>query len=600
MNEAPHPAHDGLAPDGAVDLERAKREYRFLRRLLIASLACTCALLFSLNLVDPDLWGHVKYGQDWIAEGELPRTATHTFTAIGYPWINHENIAELTFAWGFDHLGVTAMMALKTLWGLSIVGLALFVAHRHNVRLLTAMACGTLMAIGLQAFFPMRPQLFSLMSCAWMLVLLDLGLRHPTDDTGRSPIRWRWLAGLPLVMIFWTNAHGGFLAGLAIVAAYLGGEALVRLRNGGRNEVRNAIGLVSVAIVTILSTLVNPYGWELIRWVISTLLLKRPEITEWAAPKPSDPVFMPLVLLVLAALASFAATKRKRNWVELAIFLLVTWQATQHLRHIAFVALLFAFWFTEHVDSALTQLRAKAAAGLPVTRLGPWMRNGATVLLGGAIAIQLVTLHDRLTTLPVFRNYYPVDAFEFMAERGVRGKLVVPFNWAQYAIAALAPQVQVAFDGRFDTCYPKEVIDMSFDFHLGDNFGLRHRAPESGPFDATKALKFCDPDLVMVDRQFKQCVEVVEREIAAHPDQWTLLYQDKLAQLWGRTNKYNASSSGDYLAPDQRIIGEHDTKTYVQWPALPRSKSGITTEQSEVAARHSLPLPAPPQGASAE
>ena len=46
--------------------EESGKHYRLLRIGVIALLALACAYPFSLNLVDPDLWGHVRYGQDWL------------------------------------------------------------------------------------------------------------------------------------------------------------------------------------------------------------------------------------------------------------------------------------------------------------------------------------------------------------------------------------------------------------------------------------------------------------------------------------------------------------------------------------------------------
>ena len=59
------------------------------------------------------------------------------------------------------------------------------------------------------------------------------------------------------------------------------------------------------------------------------------------------------------------------------------------------------------------------------------------------------------------------------------------FKWAQYAIAAFGvnsderPHLKVAFDGRFRTCYPQELVDMYFDFAIGDapprpHFAIAH------------------------------------------------------------------------------------------------------------------------------
>src|SRR5262245_13066782 len=102
-------------------LQRARETYRLLKIGVLALLVLACALPFSLNLVDPDLWGHVKYAQDWMAAGEMPRTATHTYTAEGHPWVNHEIAAELAFAWGVEHLGIHLMLVMKCAWGLAIV-----------------------------------------------------------------------------------------------------------------------------------------------------------------------------------------------------------------------------------------------------------------------------------------------------------------------------------------------------------------------------------------------------------------------------------------------------------------------------------------------
>src|SRR5690606_11754068 len=43
----------------------ARRDYHFLRRLLIALLVVACAAPLALNVIDPDFWRHVLYGEEW-------------------------------------------------------------------------------------------------------------------------------------------------------------------------------------------------------------------------------------------------------------------------------------------------------------------------------------------------------------------------------------------------------------------------------------------------------------------------------------------------------------------------------------------------------
>ncbi len=44
-----------------------------LRSSVLCALLLAAALVLSLSdVVDPDLWGHVRYGQDVLAEGRCP------------------------------------------------------------------------------------------------------------------------------------------------------------------------------------------------------------------------------------------------------------------------------------------------------------------------------------------------------------------------------------------------------------------------------------------------------------------------------------------------------------------------------------------------
>jgi hypothetical protein len=111
--------------------------------------------------VEPDLWGHIQYGEDWLYSGTLPRTATHTYTASGYPWINHENLFELSVALGQRAVGGAGLMILKTLAGLAVMLLMLRRTVRFQIPLVSAAVCLLPAAMCLAEFWLMRPQLFS-------------------------------------------------------------------------------------------------------------------------------------------------------------------------------------------------------------------------------------------------------------------------------------------------------------------------------------------------------------------------------------------------------------------------------------------------------
>jgi hypothetical protein len=553
------------SPTPVSFVEEARRQYRLLKIGVLALLALACAHSFSLNLVDPDLWGHVRYGQEWIAEGTLPRTATHTFTAVEYPWINHENAAELLMAVGFEHLGVYGMLVAKCLLGMAIVGVMAWTAMRHGVSAIAAWALLVLVAANMQTFFPMRPQLLSFALCTAALVCLDRGF-SPWDEERR--IRCGWLWALPVLMALWVNSHGGFVAGLCIVGAFLLGRMIELAWHERSAAIGKLVHLSFIGIACVAATFINPYGAGMHAWLLNTWAGAPPEITEWAAPTPSNPVFWPFVTLLVAAVASLAATRRRRDWTQIVILALVAWQACVHLRHIAFFALLCGFWLPVHWQSALQRLRPDQDGRLPVVLPPRWLRlsMAAAILVG--IVVQSSVLAKRLSDLPVVRSQYPVDALQFMVDHRLNGKLVVAFNWAQYALAALAPDVTVGFDGRFDTCYPQEAIDVHFDFLLGDA-GPRDRDPAAGPIDGTRVLDYHQPDMVLLERRYKQCAAIMQAASQRENPEWTLLYSDAVAELWGRSSRFDDPHSPNYLPEAVRRRDVPLLEAEFQWPAMP-------------------------------
>lgn len=585
-------------PRSEPPISAAKRDYYVLRRLLIALLVVACAGPLSLNLVDPDLWGHVRYAQEWIADGALPRTATHTYTAVGHPWVNHENLAELLLARGFHVLGVPGMLAAKVALGVGVLLMMWLAARRQGVRPIAAWVFFLLVAYNLQAFFPMRPQLLSFLWCAVMLLCLDRAFaewggrkadfqqrRRKADP---NSIHWRWLLPLPLLFAVWANSHGGFVAGYAILAAVLIGKCAELYWRAGSEATRLAAPLAAIAAATGLATLANPYGFDLHRWLLESLGTARPEITEWGPPLPGSPVFWPFLVLALVAALTLTFSDRRRDPTQVVVLVLVGWQAASHLRHIAFFALLCGFWLPPHVQSVAARVRGRAAAGLPVTTLSPWALRGFAAALAVAIGLQSVYLGQRIASLPVYRSHYPVDAVQWMADSRVEGKLVVCFNWAQYALAALAPDVRVAFDGRFRTCYPQRVIDSHFDFLVGERHP-RNRSPESGPIDGAHVLSDGDPDFVLVDRKYLEPAEVMRA--ASESGEWTLVYQDAVAQVWGRADRVDDPESPHHVPEARRLVSDHRSATSVEWPALPlqRAAADAFGELDAVASRERAP-----------
>lgn len=595
----------------------------WIDRGIVAAVVLACAVALSLNVADPDLWGHVQYGSDALAHG-LPATTTYSYVAEGYPWINHEIIAEYLLAIGADKLGGSGLLFVKCLLGLAVVAAILRRALQQGAGLIAACALTLLIAVTLGSHWSLRPQLVSYTSFALLLALLSYafdgwegqwqlsldGLRRwqfgnrfaapgtpqrafPTANPieqeqpltySSARLRVLWL--VPPLMILWTNSHGGFLAGLCVYWAYLGLRCLEAISRKGRTAGGLVLRLGLMGAAAGLATFVNPYGPHFHLWLFHDLKVPRPEILEWRAPELFNLQFLPFWLVTMVAVAAIAFTRKTRDFTHLVILGLILWQALLHHRHIAFLAIAIGWWLPLHIDSLLIRMGIghrfksdeeqrfgwsspeESAFG---AAFSPRMQQFFAILLAVAIGICGFQLIRRLGTLRVNRDTYPVEAIDYIARRDLNGKLVCTFNWAQYALAALGPRdgqpgCLVQIDGRCRTSYSQEMLDMHFDFILGDvGPAERYRDPQSPPFDAARVLDVNRPDLVLISRLQEPSVQVMQSQ----EGRWTLLYQDALAQVWGRASKYDDPASSYFVPRQQREIGDWPQAGWVHWPAIP-------------------------------
>src|SRR5947209_12337998 len=68
---------------------------RFVQAALVFATLSFAWLRFSDNTVDNDLWGHVLYGQRYWNQGQVRETEQLSWTAAGFPVVNHEYLAEI-------------------------------------------------------------------------------------------------------------------------------------------------------------------------------------------------------------------------------------------------------------------------------------------------------------------------------------------------------------------------------------------------------------------------------------------------------------------------------------------------------------------------
>lgn len=436
------------------------------------------------NIADPDLWGHLRYGQ-MILEGHgLPREDVFSYTAPGAPFYNHEWGTDLLFASIFAVAGSAGLVIYKLLVSAGMLlamwdasrSLAGEVLGRRRLHPLVVAACmiAALAVISPGATF--RPQLATMLFLAVETALLLRGDRRLRESDVVLP--WQ-LAVLPLVMVVWANLHGGFLVGLGMLGCYgaatLAREAFGRMRGVPTDlSLRQLGALCALGLLCIAAPLVNPYGVELYVYLAETLDM-HDQISEWYPIELLSTEFFRFKLLVVVSVAAIALLIERlgRDLVRTPLAWLVPFLAVatlasfRHQRHTVLFGIAAMPVLAVAADEAVRMVLVR----WPTLRLRRPVLAAIAVGALGVATLQLSWFGQKLARDGLSIRYgridYPVDAVEFLRTHDLRGNVAFPFEWGAYAISKLAPESRVFIDGRFEAVYPPQVIEDYFAFMNG-------------------------------------------------------------------------------------------------------------------------------------
>ena len=382
------------------------------------------------GVTDSDVWGHMLFGLDLLATRALPAVDRYSFTST-QPWINHEWLSDVLFAFAYSHGGLVLLTILRSL----SLACALFVANR-GLRSVPWPFRDLLMAVIVVASLPLlgavRPQIFSVPLYALTLVALS------------SDAVW-----LPAVFLVWANLHGGWLIGF--------GAVVVRTACGPTRK------RVFVLIGCAAATLLTPYGIVLWMSLADAVMRGWSGVVEWEPVWRLSSGSQPMILWLLLALAlSWAAYKKASadtwKWVWTTCVAIASLRARRHVPFFAATEVLLIF----------SGIRAR---GVDLSKLA-WSPPAAVILAAPvAIACYLAAtiLTPTVSCLPaVDPPMRPeASAVRFIRTENLRGNVLIWFDWGLYAIWHVGDQMRVSIDNRRETVYSAPTVADHWQFYSG-------------------------------------------------------------------------------------------------------------------------------------
>ena len=255
------------------------------------------------SLLAPVLTGDISYqvaaGQIMFESGQILDVDTFTFTVPGEPWINQQWGASVVFAAIFDATSWLGLLVMRAV----LIGLAfglVYAACRATEASMIVSSLVTLAAfVAAATNLALRSQMFGVVCFAAVIALLAWRRKYPL---------LLWL--IPLVMIVWANTHGSFFMGWAAIGLAALEDLLARRRL--------AAVTISVGVLSVLATLIHPWGLEMWAYVVelSTNPLIAMLVTEWQASTLKTPTGIFFFISVGVVLGLLLYRGRVISWLQ--------------------------------------------------------------------------------------------------------------------------------------------------------------------------------------------------------------------------------------------------------------------------------------------
>ncbi len=448
-------------------------------------------------LNDGDTWSHLATGEWILAHRAVPRADPFSWSMPGAPWTAHEWLSEIVLALAF-RAGGWGGVALVTAFS---AGSAALVLGLRLARDLSGAALGVVLALGVGLWAPTllaRPHVLALPLAA----LWTAGLIAASDREAPPPIR------IALVMTVWTNLHGGFVFGLALIAPFAA-EAVLAAPAGARIDI--ARGWAWFAAASVAAGLVNPYGVEALVFPFRLMGVDHlARVSEWSPQDFSR--FGPLEV-ALIALVGFALTQPMRTApIRAALVAALIAMALAHARHAQLLGLVAPMLLARPIRQAIGEQAPRDVRAV--------QRTALAAFLVGALAFTGLS-----ATAPIVRADGPGAPIAALAavSAALRERPVLnDYGFGGYLIFAHVPPF---IDGRAD-------------MYGGAMLGLYGRLAD-GDASAIDATLTRDHIAWTIFAPSRRIVAVLDREPG-----WRRLYADDVAVVHVREDALADASAG--------------------------------------------------------
>lgn len=433
------------------------RVERFLQYLLpsledvlfIAIFFSVIALGPRLMNIDGDLGRHLTLGEYMLQESVIPTQDVFSHTMAGESLTPHEWLVQVVFAVFYRLAALDGVVFVCAL----LIALTFLGVYRQSLKL----SGGVLLSLGFSLAAAAASSLHWL-ARPHLVTILFVVLWAGQLERLRQGQGGRWW-NLSLLMLFWVNLHGAFIAGFMLLGMYVAGELLEKGWGSWQRWKPWLLG----GTASLAASLLNPAGWHI--WATSVGYVRNSYLVghtaEYLPPNFHSLSTWPFLGLIALSLLLLGL---RRSRVPLAhLFLVAGWTAMglYSTRNIPLYAVLSAPILAALARDVIQEreftwfqnLQARISSVDADLRRGYWM---VLVVLGVALTFYIGHHPDlHKGAMSSSRNQFssttfPVQAAAWVEKYPPEGEMFNYFPWGGYLLYRLWPAQNVFIDGQTD------------------------------------------------------------------------------------------------------------------------------------------------------
>lgn len=493
------------------------------RRLVIL---ITFLSIFAMAMrvsVDSDSWWHFATGETILRDRVIPKVDNFSFTRLGeqwlYPsvsWIMETSMFLIFTNFSFGGLNFFTALMVTIAFAFTYRSLSGGVFLKAFVLILAAVTSGV--------YWSARPYMMTFVLTGLTIWLLE-DFRWDRKDR-------LWV--LPLIMVLWSNSHGGFAVGFILWGIYgldFGvawlGEARKEnslfptkfTKDWWQSGMKGKVGrMLTIGGLMVITASINPVGPRILYYPFETISIGvlQDFIQEWQSPNFHSLQIQPFGLMIFLIIGLLGISQRK---IVLSEFLTIFIFGSLGLiagRNIALFALVTPPLITKYAAPIAEKLGSQLGYyGLRETK-PPKFLNILNWTLFGILFLtvvykSLIVTPDKIN-IEALEAQVPLGAIEYLRENQPPGNLLNSYNWGGYLIWEL-PQYPVFVDGRTDL-YSDEIIGDWIDI-VGAADGWQNK------------LDQYEIDLIFIEKSWK-ILPYLES------NGWDLIYSDEISVIYQR------------------------------------------------------------------